>query len=541
MYKLLIVDDEQLERQGLRMMIERLLTNIEVVAEAASGREAIDAALQYSPDIVTMDIKMPGIDGLQATRDITKNHPGVKIIIFSAYDTFAYAQEAIQLGVKDYVLKPYNKEEVVKVITRVVHTIEDERRERKEKLVLSERYNAILPLAEAELLSMLIFKHVQEIPQRELGRLLDIDDTGGFVMLFRFWQEGSDPLSAQQQEHLYLTVKNVLKKSVDCLMGPLIGEHLPVAVFDREHGKNHTSSRSQAQQLFRTLINRLTPPVTCPDLQFAVGTGSRADSLAGLRHSYQEALLALNRTARPLHICFYDEIENDGSPAAKELLQKEKQLLEAVRQGNETVSVRLFDEIFYKQLADTARSVQDMARYVTGLFAMLDRVTDELDVGLMSGKDGAYGTPRDSEYLRFDACSTIEALYEAARTRLRGIVHMVEYRLQQQHGGLLNKAKRYMETHFQENISLENVAEHVGLSSYYFSKLFKEYTGINFIDELTRIRVEQAKRLLLESELSLKEICYKVGYNDPNYFSRVFKKTVGMTPSNFRRKQCNKI
>lgn len=537
MYKLLIVDDEQIERNGLRIMVERLLTNVEVVAEAANGREAIEAVARYSPDIVTMDIKMPGIDGLQATRDITKNHPGVKVVIFSAYDTFSYAQEAMQLGVKDYVLKPYSKEEVVKVITRIVHAIEAERREREEKLALTERYNTIIPLAEAELLSMLIFKHVQEIPKQELSRLLDIDDTGSFVMLFRFWREADDPLSVEQQEHLYITVKNVLKKSADCLVGPMIGEHIPVAVFERGHKISHATSRSQALQLFRAFIRQFTPPMTRPALFYAVGAGCKVDSLKRLRHSYQEALLALGRIERPQHICFYDEIENDGTPDVKVLLQKEKQLLEAVREGNETASARLFDEIFYKKSADTERHVADMARYVTGLFAILYRALDELGGRGMTVQDGVHVAAEGLEDLRFDAFATIEEIYEAAWTHLRRFVHIIQYRLQQQHGGLLHKAKQYLEKHFHMDISLETAAAHVGLSSYYFSKLFKEYTGVNFIDELTRIRVERAKQLLFESELSLKEICYEVGYNDPNYFSRVFKKAVGMTPSHYRRKQ----
>ena len=124
MYKLLIADDEQIERSGLRMMVERSHPAVEVVGEAANGREAVEAVERHHPDIVTMDIKMPGIDGLQASREILKRHPSTKIVIFSAYDTFAYAQEAIQLGIKDYVLKPYKKEEIAKVLNRIVHIIE---------------------------------------------------------------------------------------------------------------------------------------------------------------------------------------------------------------------------------------------------------------------------------------------------------------------------------------------------------------------------------------------------------------------------------
>ena len=540
MYKLLIVDDEQIERQGLKMMIERLLTNVKVVAEAASGREAIEAIHQHNPDIVTMDIKMPGIDGLEAARHITKSHPAAKIVIFSAYDTFSYAQEAIQLGVKDYVLKPYSKDEVVKVLTRVINEIEQDRQEQEARLALNEQYNRIVPLAEAELVSRFIFRHIQEIPKQQLSELLNIEDGGCFVLLFRFWQEGASPLSQNLREHLYVTVKHVLKKSADCLVGPMVGELIPVAVFNRGEQVNHPTPRSQSLQLFRSFIRQFSPPFIEPTIYFAVGAGRKIASLNKLRNSYQEALLALERVERPQQICFYEDIENGGSSVSKVLLQKEKQLLEAVQQGDEADSVRLFDEIFYHKMTGVDAQLTDLARYMMGLFVMLDRVVDDFGENRVHSGDAEKGGAEASAHLRFDAYDSFEALHEAARAQLRQYVFMIEYSIQQQ-GGFLNKVRRYMETHYDKDISLETVAAHVGLSPYYFSKRFKQRTGINFVDALTTIRVEKAKQLLRTTDMSLKEICYKVGYRDPNYFSRVFKKAVAITPSQFRRKHRKKV
>ncbi|MNN69013.1 HTH-type transcriptional activator Btr [compost metagenome] len=103
----------------------------------------------------------------------------------------------------------------------------------------------------------------------------------------------------------------------------------------------------------------------------------------------------------------------------------------------------------------------------------------------------------------------------------------------QQH--VIERAKRYMEQWYKTDVSMEQTAESVNLSPYYFSKVFKQYTGENFTDYLTRLRIGEAKRLLADGELSFKEICYEVGYNDPNYFSRIFKKTTGVTPTEYRQ------
>jgi two-component system, response regulator YesN len=105
---------------------------------------------------------------------------------------------------------------------------------------------------------------------------------------------------------------------------------------------------------------------------------------------------------------------------------------------------------------------------------------------------------------------------------------------EEQSSGVITKAKNYIDTHYSRDISLDDVSREVEISPYYFSKLFKEETGENFIEYVTNIRMEHAKKLLSSSELSMKEICGEIGYADPNYFSRIFKKNIGVTPTEFK-------
>lgn len=258
MYKLLIAEDELLERQALKMMISAKIKEIGIIVEAENGRKAIQLAEQDAPDIILMDIKMPGIDGIEAVKTIKRHQSDVKIIMLSAFDTFEYARQVMQQGVKEYLVKPARKDELIAAIERVLAEIKQERREK------------------------------------------------------------------QEQDNL------------------------------------------------REIV------------QWAISPA-----------------------------------EKDG-----QLISDDKKL---------------------------------------------------------------------------------------------------------------QRAKAFMEKNYTQAISLEDAAEHVGLSPYYLSKLFKEHFSVNFIDYLTQLRVEKAKALMLNPTNSLKEICYNVGYKDPNYFSRVFKKSTGLSPSEYRR------
>ncbi|MCM3767804.1 response regulator [Neobacillus niacini] len=257
MYKLLIVDDEMLERRVLKMIISTKINTVEIVGEAENGRKAIQLSEQFAPDIIIMDIKMPGVDGIEAVKIIKQQNKDVKIIMLSAFNTFEYARQVMQQGVKEYLVKPARKDELVTAIERVVSELEKENQEKEEQ-------------------------------------------------------------------------RSILEK-----------------------------------------------------------------------------------------------------------LQRE-------------------------------------------------RVPGETDWQLHS-----------------------------------------DHRKMQ-------KVKSFIEDHFTKTISLEDAAEYVDISPYYLSKLFKEQFSINFIDYVTQLRVERAKELMKNPDRSLKEICYDVGYKDPNYFSRVFKKITGFSPSEYR-------
>jgi two-component system, response regulator YesN len=131
--KILIVDDEVLERKALTKIISNYSEDAAVICEAPNGRLAIEMAEAHRPDIIFMDIKMPGIDGVQAIKEIRKFDASIRFIMVSAFNTFEYAKEVMQQGIKEYLLKPCRKQDILVSLERVIAEIMEERKHREEQ------------------------------------------------------------------------------------------------------------------------------------------------------------------------------------------------------------------------------------------------------------------------------------------------------------------------------------------------------------------------------------------------------------------------
>ncbi|MCH1626154.1 response regulator [Fredinandcohnia sp. SECRCQ15] len=269
--KVIIVDDEVLERRALSSIISNEFSEIEVIGEAPNGRIAIEMAQEHRPHMMLMDIKMPGIDGVEAVREIKKTYPDIKFIMVSAFNTFEYAKEVMLQGVKEYILKPSRKEDIIESVQRVLTEIKEEKKKMDQ----------------------------QEDLHKQMKRLIALSPKEGLASI------------------------GMVEPNVDIWKD------------------NHTKA-------------------------------------------------------------------------------------------------------------------------------------------------------------------------------------------------IMEKAKSYIEDNFRESLTLEEVAEHVELSPFYFSKLFKDRFGVTFIDFVTTVRMNYAMKEMADATKSLKEICYTIGYKDPNYFSRVFKKHTGFTPTEYR-------
>ncbi|WP_379160389.1 response regulator [Paenibacillus sp. sgz5001063] len=517
MYNLLIADDEPLEREGLEMMIRNSLPDMFEFLHAENGRKAIQLAEEHRPDFIFMDIKMPGIHGLEAVRQISAKHPSAKIVMITAHDYFSYAKEGLSLGVRDYLLKPARCEEVMEVLRQLIAETQEERCRRNEQLELQEKLAHLLPLAENELSLMLMLEYVQEVELEQLAGLLNLQWSKGYAMLLSFPRHSKEEWSDFQlaKRDIYEAIKQFVKSGLGGIAGPVIGHQMALFIPlspGRTGYSQRVSSLDWGERLRSLVEDRF-------QLSVSVGIGSIREGWDGLSRSYREAVRVCADNNDPLSVRHFDDmIQSSGQTAIS--LDDEKKLLDALLQHNKQEAVERFGVVYDHFEEDGNRSFVALRGEVIGLLLFLARGVHFAAGAKMIATLNALEDPGS---LRMSAESWLEAIFDSLREEREHSRSHVQQR-----------ALFYISQKYKEDISMEQTAEYVNLSPHYFSKLFRQHAGETFIDYITRLRINEAKRLISEERLSLKEICYEVGYKDPNYFSRVFKKAAGMTPSEFR-------
>ncbi|MBO7746364.1 response regulator [Paenibacillus sp. MWE-103] len=517
MITLLIVDDEPIERTALQRMIEEGFDDVEIVGQAANGREAIELAARLKPDVITMDIKMPGIGGLQVIERIRETDKDAAFIVVTAYDTFEFAQQALRMGVRDYLLKPSKTAVVLETIGKVAGDVKASRRERESRARDKERLRRMLPVVEADIVSQLLFDYAPSVHLNELIALLGEPEIGGGFVLNVLLLEGSagDDAPAEPEE-LQARLAELLEASgVPGWIGRLSGKQLPLVAFKTPGASYRQTAVGLGRRLVQALRRGGGP-------EPFIGIGGPSAGLNELRRSYHEALLAAVDPSLPARFCLYEDLARHDAPSPGDRMPElEKAVLEDVRRGGWEAATagawRLVD------LHESSGQPLGIAQQrIFEVLVIVARMLEEM--GYEVGKP--YYSRLASSFVQLKA-ETGALLGRMAETTALAAG--------EPEPGLVASMKKFIKDHASEDLSLERVAAAVDRNPFYVSKLFKSQFGMNYIDYLTECRMEAAKQLMRETDKSLKEITYDVGYRDPNYFSRVFKKIVGHSPTDYRK------
>ncbi|MDU5105924.1 response regulator [Clostridium sp.] len=416
MLKILIADDEKYERDSVISLIEENFKDKLTIAQAKNGREAIEIAEQIRPEIIIMDIKMPGINGIKAIEEIRKTSSSTYFIMLTAYDYFDFAIEAVKLNVKEYLLKPFVRSEFINKINNAIESVEKKKAKRKSDIEKEEKINNLIGVLENELSYSIINNALDSIDFNMHMDYLDLDFNNAFAICIKI---------------LSTNFNNLLKRQV--------GEYI--------------------NELLKFKYKAIGTYCYTENLIFFIQIHNYKD----INEEITENINAINDIKREIerHFNIATEIGIGYCYSGIELMNK------SYEEANKAISYSNKSEIIH------------------------------------IGKIQNHNYSKDSD---------------KEKTKL------------------FKKVTEYIENSIQEDLNLESVSNNFNLSPYYFSRSFKEAMGCNLIDYINIVRIKKAKELLKKNEMSIKEIGYTVGYSDPNYFSKVFKKYEGYSPKEYKFK-----
>lgn len=517
MIKVFLVDDEIVIREGIRNSFPWEEYGYTLVGEAPDGEIALPMIRDANPDILITDIRMPFMDGMALCREVKRQMPWVSIVILSGYDDFSYAREAISLGVQEYMLKPISARELRQVLDRIAASIRENRRtqesiERKRRqLASSDQF------LREKLLSTLFSEEMDKAESEtmiEQMRSLGINLVANryVVIDISFTQE--DGGHSLGRSLIYTLAENngaVYACSAKRGARALVLGDSEEDTEERAYGFANSALRELESIGARNVLLALGEIVD--------DFSKIHDAMQSARHTRHVMTARKDSSMRIVGVC-----ELSDTPAALSDLNLSPlydQLLYITPQELDGVFTR-----YVASLGATEIHEPVAAGYV--------HVESLMTAGRIIREAG--GHPDDVLSRRYLEPAENPADTTSARELLRQAIAFRSRCNPSRINTSIEKARSYLSQHFANpNLMLQDVARHVLMSNSRFSTIFAQETGFTFTEYLTALRIAKAKELLSATAMRSSQIAAQVGYNDPHYFSYLFKKNTGMTPSEFRR------
>jgi len=534
MFKVFLVEDEIVVREGIRKNIQWEKYGFSYEGDAPDGELALPLIRQIEPDLLITDIKMPFMDGLALSELVRKELPRTKIVIISGYDDFAYAQQAIRMGVEQYLLKPVIKEKMVELLVSLEKKMEAEQQQREYLAMFQREAQEYEAFSRRRFFEQIVTGglSVSEISAAAKAMDIDLNAPSYNVLLFSLSSAEYDGSTPEGYTDALATVQEKVTEffvnySDLLLFRWNITTHAALLKGKQEEILQRTNDCVANIQALCSMAGR--------EVNWHIACGTPVSRLSALPICFAEA----NRILSYRYLCPEEHVLSETS--IQSIRKTGKAALNAGKQEIDQERVRCFlssgtaAEIdqFIDQLLHSA-SEENMplpmfCRYLTMTIYLA--ATGYLD---------SIGCHADSFWppqLRpKDNISSLEETRVYAREVMLHSIELRDHESRKQQRDLLVQAIGYMDTHFsEETISLDKVAQKVNISPNYFSAMFSQEVGQTFVEYLTGRRIAEAKRMLRQTDMRSSEIAFAVGFRDSHYFSFVFKKVAGCTPSEYRK------
>ncbi|MHC1787669.1 MAG: response regulator [Christensenellales bacterium] len=521
MHSIMIVDNEAIIRKGLSQGFDWAALACEVVGTAADGAEALDQLRERPVDILISDIRMPGMDGLELTREVRRLYPETKIILVTAFTEFAYAQEALRQQVVDFIIKPTSQEKLRAAVQRAKDLLNQDLQAQILRRSLQEKHQANLLLEQKLFLEGLASGSKQSsLYVRTQSARLHLDLLGSRAIYIHL--QCRDDLD---DGRLSRFVEEGMRY---CLAA--FGEHAPITLPFERCGFLAVVRGMALKDLMQALREFIGLIDSMTEFSVQVGVSAPLTEAALLSKGVEEARDAC-------HYLSYD------SHQAYMLFEDMPKVTEEVSEQIRNVLKQANDALRRQDLRDIERALHGLEAIVhkermplvevRRCMALLHNmcVNSLLDYDLRSVLDGGL-LPKVQDFL--DGLVS-ENLYASFFTVAQETLRLISAQASEADGPV-QFLRNYLRVNLDKPLSLDSLAALVHLSPSYLSREFKRVVGENLSTYVSNLRVERAKELMKDSKLKNAEVAQAVGIEDPVYFSRVFKKATGLRPSEFRAK-----
>lgn len=506
-----LVDDEKGIVEGLKIIIERGISSCKVVGCAYTAAEGITKILELKPDIVITDICMPQTDGLEMIKALKNEGCNAKFIILSGYSEFEYAQKGIALGVKFYINKPVEEDELFDCLNSVFTDIRDEK-------ALARKIDSV--------------KNVKDFVLRDIldsgcENINDIEymlDSIDFPVSNTHFQCAIVDLVSEYPADLVNSITQFLYPYKNSDIVRYTALQIAIIVSDIK--------KIDPLCLFYALSN-MKSFLQTQNVKSAIGIGNVYTNFNGISKSFEEARQALNyKVIKGMHsIITYNEIKQiseNRTVLSEELITKLENHIENMDiQGCETIIENLFKEMCLNgSLSLSDLQIQSLNILLSGMRKMSPV---QLQLNEFLGKN----ILALENISRFE---TLDQLKNWLTNTIKSIIELKGVRNVPKKKDVIDEVKEYIIENYDKNISLAELSSRFFINPYYLSQLFKEKTGETYLNFVIKTRINKAKGLLQYTDMKVYEICESIGYSDTNYFSKLFEKIVGCRPSEYKKK-----
>jgi len=532
--KALLVDDEVNILKNLQRVVPWDQMEIDIIGLAKNGVGALALVEEFHPDIILCDIRMPLMDGFQFLEQLRMMEETAEVIMVTGYQDFEYARSAIKLGVRDFILKPINYEELEQTVGRLAHTI---REHKQGKLLNEQKLSKAMYMAYEKMLYDILMNYSSVHSQYLLhdDEHMNVEQLRYTVLLADFDDYSQKCRSTNEMERKLwnFATRNVLQEALlpFCLQYVVLQMREGEWCILIEHALSEVESDLAAEDV-RMWTETLQEAVSSNvKINLSMGIYPQQVSIQKLSEVYKELQRAVHLTAekdRSIILCGDSEELKDSN--VDSLWEWIEMLVSGLKQCDRVKTESALQGL---TLHLQALSTQSLGRVEhIAHFVVLHLMREMREMEVLTTDDELAIWSRMEQSLR------VKDMLAVIRQQVDVSLHTAMNK--KTSDVLMLSAKDYIHHHLSKDLGIDELADYLKISSSYFSLLFKQHYNETFLEYVTRQRMELAKSLLLLTDKSVTEIGRSVGYWERRYFSKVFQKYTGDIPSEFREKQKNK-